>query len=507
MKARAVVSATSLLGRQILIRALGFAGMLVLARLLTPQVFGIFAVAQFLVVLFEGLSTLGLNAALIRRREPATESELRAVFTAQLIFVLLAAAAIVIAAPWVARHYGLDADKLLVIRVMATALVFGLFKTVPTVLLQRRMRFDLLAVSQTVEYVAYLAAAIGLAYFEYGLWALVAATLLRAAVGAALVASFAKWRPALGFDLPALRALLAFAVPIQLATIVSLINGAVVPVLVGSLFGVSAVGIVNLAKTMLETSILQPLTILGRVQLRVFGSLQGKQAALARTVSGSYFLACIFAFLPAVLLVVMAEPLIAGLLGKQWLNAVPVVRLLAIAYLSCAIMIPSGQALKAVGDSWTPLWAAVVIAVISLSGTWLLAPRLGVVSFPVAMTIAVPIATLLIAFNVRRRMDVRLLENILPALVAAVSAGVSATAVVSIIPGVAGLAAALGAAGVVYVLCLALLAGERIAELLEFVAATRSETMQRWAGRPVKWLTAMDFHRWAHVRRTCLAKS
>ncbi len=489
VKSRAVTGTASLVLRQVFIRGLGFVGMLVLARLLNPEVFGLFAIASFLIVLAESLSTLGLNAALVRRREGVSELDLRTVFTAQLGFVVTAGIGIWLAAPAIVAHYGLAADSLAVIRVMALVLVLNLFRTVPDVLLQRRMRFDLIAVAQSLEYVVYFAVAILLAAKGYGIWALIVATLLRSATGVALMMRFARWLPVPGFDFGVFRSLLNVAVPIQLSTVVSLVHNAIVPVVIGSLLGVAAVGVVNLARTILDAALRQPLLMLSRVQLRVSGRVQDDPARLASSVETALFASAGLAFIPAALLLVVADRLIQLLLGDAWLGAVPVIRFLSLAFAAYALLLPATSALKALGDSWTALTVNLLLTGIALLVTLALAEWLAVMSFGLAMLLAVPAGAALALHRASRVIDFRAAPQVLPVAAAALVAASIAWLMLQTLAGLAGLllGSALGfAAGLI---ALALLVGRKLAAVTRsvFAASPRAFGL-RLAG----WLDALD---------------
>ena len=236
VKTRAVKGVTSLFARQVALRALGFAATLVLARILTPEIFGVFAITQFVVLFFEQVGGLGLAAALIRKPEAVTELELRTVFTVQQIAVVCSMAAIVACTPWVAAHYELeDGGGEWLIRAMAVGLLFASLKTVPTILLERRLRHDLISASDVGEYLVYQLFAIALAFMGFGVWALVVAVLLRGFVGVIMLWSLSWSRPRFGIDRETLKSVLRFGVPIQLASCISLANNAVVPVIVGTI--------------------------------------------------------------------------------------------------------------------------------------------------------------------------------------------------------------------------------------------------------------------------------
>src|SRR5881397_2346541 len=98
-----------LLGAQKVVSvAVTAAGGIALARLLTPEVFGLYAIITFVIALGVRFSELGLGAALIQRRDLDPAAGLGAAFAATLGLALLLGAAIAAAAPLVARWPGVS---------------------------------------------------------------------------------------------------------------------------------------------------------------------------------------------------------------------------------------------------------------------------------------------------------------------------------------------------------------------------------------------------------------
>lgn len=73
--------------RQVGVQALTFAGGIVLARVLEPAMFGLFAIAMFLVYAFGMLGDFGLAASLIQKRDEITDRQLQVGFTLQQVVV------------------------------------------------------------------------------------------------------------------------------------------------------------------------------------------------------------------------------------------------------------------------------------------------------------------------------------------------------------------------------------------------------------------------------------
>src|SRR5690242_18333130 len=89
-----------LMGRQVLLQALGMCSGVILARKLSPEEFGLFAIATFLVQIFGLLGDFGLAGSFIQREVEPTDHERSVAFTLQQILTVVIVVLLWILAPW-----------------------------------------------------------------------------------------------------------------------------------------------------------------------------------------------------------------------------------------------------------------------------------------------------------------------------------------------------------------------------------------------------------------------
>ena len=419
IKNRAIRSSAVLVGRQFLMRGLGIIGIFVLAKILSPEIFGIFAIIQFIVLLFEQTSGFGLPLALIRQKEAVNENQLRSVFTIQFVFVLFAGCLIYTFAPNIVEHYELNHEVVYAIQLMIIALIFSSLSLIPKLILQRNFYHDKVAQADIQSYIIYLISAIVMSLFGYGLWSLIFATIFRSVVKTIVLFRYCEWRPSLLWDFSDVRPLISFAIPSQISKIIDLAYRSIVPIIIGSLFGVHAVGILNLARTLLDTAIAQPIAMIGRVQLRLFSNLQDNLPSITRNIHRSYLLGSSGAFLAAAILIGLNEPLILMILGDKWIDAAPAMLFMAIGYAFLSIWSPSTQALKALGDAWRPLYLLLLRTVLVLIVTYLVSDIYGALSFPIAIAISEPFTALISVFLLKKHLKLNVFSKVYGAILAA----------------------------------------------------------------------------------------
>lgn len=170
-----------------------FASVIVLSRLLSPEDFGIVAMAAP-VMGFVGLfQDLGLMQATVQKKR-ITHAEVNALFWINMGISALLAGILVLAAPLAARFYGEPGVGLLVAALSLQILVSGAGGQHHAIL-NRRMQFGRLAVLDSVAALAGLAVAIAWALADPGYWALYAGGMATAVTGTAMAWAASGWRP------------------------------------------------------------------------------------------------------------------------------------------------------------------------------------------------------------------------------------------------------------------------------------------------------------------------
>lgn len=191
---------------------------IVVARLVAPQEYGVYAVALTVWMVLGTLAEFGLGADLVRAREP--ERRAPTVGTLGLVIAWTTAATTAMAAPAIADVFD-SPESVSVIRVMALGIgLFGL-TIVPSAMLQRAYRQRALFVVNAGGLVVMAVTVVSLALAGQGPMALAwgqVASQLAIALGLYIAAGI---RPRVGLDMRVARESLAFCMPLALANVVS----------------------------------------------------------------------------------------------------------------------------------------------------------------------------------------------------------------------------------------------------------------------------------------------
>lgn len=308
---------------------LQFASVVALARLLTPHDYGLIAIVVVIIGVGEIFRDFGLSSAAVRAPELTRDQSTNLFWINTGIGLVLGAGLFALAAP-LAAAYG-QQDVLEVARAMASIFVLNGLTTQFRTLLVRSLRFRWLATVDVLAAAIALAVAIAAALLGWGYWSLVAQQITQALVLLAGATIGARVLPGLPRRDVSVRSFLRFGGNLVLSQVVNYATNNVDTAVVGFVHGATSLGLYNRAHQLVVTPLSQVQAPVTSVAIPVLSRIQDDQARFsAYLVRGQLALGYPIS-LGLGLVAVAAEPITELLLGEQWLAAVPLLQLFAIA--------------------------------------------------------------------------------------------------------------------------------------------------------------------------------
>ncbi len=426
----------------------------ILGHLLLPRDFGLVAAAGTVLWFANIFSSLGVGPAIVQR--PTLEvRHIHTGFVTTLVFGLLFAVLAVVLAPWIASLFHIPAVAT-VLRVMAVLLPISALAAVGEALLQRGLRFGVIARGELASYiVGYGAVGIPLAWLGYGVWSLVGAEVVKSVCKTTWFLVAAPHSKRLRFDLRACRELLWFGSGYTATSLSMYFALQGDNLVVARALGAGALGLYGRAYELM----LLPSKALGdmlhKVLFPTMSKVQRDPRGLRMAYRRGIALAALVVLPASAAMVVLAPEIVRTLLGPRWMDAVAPLRILAIAmYFQIGYMV--GQAVAhATGRVYGSAWRSATYAVLVVLGA-LVGQRWGLAGVAVGVAIAIAVNFVLISQLALSLTRVRLRELAVlhaPPLGVAVATGTTmwATASVlhSVVPAVVVLVAAFAAAALV----------------------------------------------------------
>jgi len=340
--------------------------MVILARLLAPDDFGLVG----MVTAFTGFLALFKDAGLCMatvQRDHVTEEQMATLFWVNMAVGVALAMLTVVLAPLLASFY--HEPRLTWVTVaLAVGFIFSGASSQHQALLQRNMRFGALAIVEMISLVLTTAVSVGMAFAGMKYWALVGmATGLSAlnAVGLWVAANWIPGRPRLRSGV---RSMLQYGGTITVNSVVAYLMYNAEKVLLGRFWGAVTLGVYGRAYQLINLPTDNLNTVLGFVAFPALSRVQGDPERLRK-----YFLEGYGLFLSLVMPITVACALfsvdiVRVLLGPKWNEAANIFRLLSPTILSFAIINPLYWLMLAQGQAVRSLKIALMIAPIVILG-------------------------------------------------------------------------------------------------------------------------------------------
>lgn len=326
-------------------RSIGIVSTVLLARLLTPNDFGLVAMAMTVIAFIELATAFGFEMALIQMREPRRE-HFDTAWTLNLCMAAGGALLIVAAAQPAAAFYNDPRLAPVMLGIGAAWMLTGL-ENIGPVWFRRELNFGaefrFLAAKRVVAFAATLTAALTLGTY----WALVIGMASGRLAGVLLSYLVHPYRPRP--TLACTRELFSFSGWVFVNNALGVALGRVPHLVVGRLFGAQALGPYTVASEIAQLASTEIVAPINRAMFPGYARLTDDPAALRRTCQDATGAIALVALPVSLGIAVLAGPFVRLLLGPQWVAAVPVIQVLAIASTVSAITSNNASVYLALG--------------------------------------------------------------------------------------------------------------------------------------------------------------
>ncbi len=289
IKKKSISGVIALTSRTFILQIIAFAATFLLTIFLSPAIFGIFYVVSAIISFLGYFSDIGLAAALIQKKEDLTQEDLSTTFTIQQLLVGTIAIIALIFSGVIGSFYKLDAAGIWLFRALVISFFLSSLKTIPSVLLERKLDFNKLVVPQILETTGFYGVAVILAWQRFGISSFTWAVLTRGIVGLISVYIISPWRISFGISRPVAKRLLHFGAPFQAHSFLALLKDDLMTVFLGKVLPFAEIGYIGWAKKWAEVPLRLIMDSIIRVTFPVFSRLQDSKDALGKALDKVVF--------------------------------------------------------------------------------------------------------------------------------------------------------------------------------------------------------------------------
>ena len=359
-----------------------------LARLLTPNDYGLIGMATPIIGFVQLFKDLGLSTATIQRDE-INHQQVSTLFWINLLVSGLISLIFAALAPVVAWFYN-EPRLLQIVLVLSSIFVLGGLGVQHQALLKRQMRFASIAKIEIISVFGGILTAIIAAHYGLGYWALVImqlATALINAVGTWLVCS---WRPGLPSRNSQVSSMLAFGGNLTGFNCINYFSRNLDNILIGQYWGGGQLGLYSKAYQLVLLPIQQINAPINSVALPLLSRVQTDSQKYAHYYY-KFVLGIVFLGMPIVAFsFAVTDKLILFVLGEQWLEAVPIFRFLVPAAFMGTFNLASAWVYQSLGRTDRQLRIGVVMSTLDIL-IFLVSVRWGAIGVAAAYGLSRPL--------------------------------------------------------------------------------------------------------------------
>lgn len=330
-------------------QGLQFVISIILARLLSPEEFGIIG----MLAIFTGIASVfvdsGFTSALIQKRN-LSEEETSSVFFFNLFSAFIMGLILCASASWISRFYRMPILEPLTY-VMSLNLLLSAFGSVQRALMNIDLDFKTPTKINLATTLVSSTVGISLAWRGYGVWSLAFQSLTATLLVNVLIWYYRPWRPAFSFDFRSVTALYRFGGFMMLSGLLDIVYTRMSTLLIGKLYSASDLGFYSRADRTRQLPGGIIASLVDRVAFPLFAAAKSDSGMLGRGLKKSVT-TLMMVNLPLMLgLAAVSRPLVLTLFGVKWEACIPYLQVLSFVGIFWPLHVVNLSVLKAQGRS------------------------------------------------------------------------------------------------------------------------------------------------------------
>ena len=331
------------------VQGIQFILQIILARMLTPEHYGVLSI----MIIFTSLANIfiqtGFNTALIQGKE-VTEEDYSSVFWVSLGVAGVMYTIIYLGAPLIADFYSMP-DIVSPLRVMALMLFPGAMNSIQLAKVSRELNFKKVFYSNIGGILIAGTAGVAIALMGGGLWALVAQNILNIVVACAVMLFTVDWRPRLVLNLKRVAALFRYGWKLLVSGLLDTLYTELSSLVIGRKYDSGTLGYYNRGKHFPQFIINAVNGAVQSVMLPAMAAEQDDSAKVKEMMRASMTMSAYIIFPMMAGLAAVATPLIRLLLTDKWLPCVPYMQIFCFNLAFYPVHSCNLQAINAMGRS------------------------------------------------------------------------------------------------------------------------------------------------------------
>lgn len=298
------------------VQGIEFLVILLLARILTPDDFGLVGMLAIFIAIARSIVDSGFSQALIRKQERTNEDNCT-VFFFNIIVSLALYLLLYIAAPWVSAFYN-EPQLRDLMRVLCVVIVTDSFSVVQRAIYTSKLDFKTQTKSSFISFFISGLVSVFLAQKGYGYWSLVSFQLVASLLNSLFLWCYSNWKPQLVYSYSSFKELFTFGSKLMISGLIDTIYNNLYQVVIGKFFTASHLGHFSQAKNFSQIPATSVTTILQRVTYPTLCRFQNDNDKLRDYYERLLRISAFIVFPLMCAIAGIASPLVDIIIGSKW---------------------------------------------------------------------------------------------------------------------------------------------------------------------------------------------
>ncbi len=337
---------------------------IILARMLTPEEYGLIGIIAIFIALFQSVVDSGLTTAIIRDKK-AGQLDFSTAFYSNVVLGILMSFLLFTLAPLIASFFKRE-ELLWLTRAMSAVLLINSFSAVQRALLVRAIDFKSQALVSVIASITSGVVGIVMAYYGMGVWSLVGQQLSRYLLQSIMLWVLSKWRPSLQFSAVSFKRMFKFGWKIMVSGIIGSIWNESYQIVIGKFYTPASLGQYTRAKQFSDIFSTHITSIMQRVTFPALSTIQDESERLRESFRRLIKLLMLVTSLLLLGVAASSEALIFSIIGPQWDVAVKYLPILCLQVLFYPVSSLSLNILMVKGRSDLYLFLEIIKRVVAI---------------------------------------------------------------------------------------------------------------------------------------------
>ena len=300
---------------------------IVLARLLSPEEYGMIGICLIFTTILNGIVDSGFSNAIIRKKE-ATNEDYNTMFITNMVVSVVLYALLYFSAPLISSFFQMELTS--IVRVIGLVLIINGLSLTQQTNLTKKIDFKTKTKASIVSAIISGAIGIGMAYTGFGVWALVAQLLSKQTVYTIALWILNRWMPNFHFSVESFKYMWGFGWKLLVSGLLDRLWAQMYQVVVGKFYNAATLGQYTRGQEYANIFSANITSIVQRVTYPVLAEVQDEKermvSAYRKVIKVTMFVTCVC----MISLGAVAEPLIYCLIGEKWYQAATFLPLICI---------------------------------------------------------------------------------------------------------------------------------------------------------------------------------